>query len=180
MYQFRRFAVLGALAVAGSMPTTAAAATCHGVDRVPTAETVGQARSATLCLLNRERSAKDLPTLRPEVRLARAALGHGRDMVANDYFAHDSRSGRSFDERIRGAGYLKGASRWTLGENLAWGSGRASTPRSIVKAWMASPPHRRNVLQRAFSEIGVAITPGAPVAVNGAAATYATDFGHRR
>jgi hypothetical protein len=38
--------------------------------------------------------------------------------------------------------------RWKVGENLAWGIGESSTPRSIVAAWMASAEHRKNILGR--------------------------------
>src|SRR4051794_41568115 len=37
---------------------------------------------------------------------------------------------------------------WFLGENLAWGDHKASTPRQIARAWMASPEHRHNILTR--------------------------------
>ena len=36
--------------------------------------------------------------------------------------------------------------RWKVAENLAWGTGSTSTPRSIVDRWMASPEHRANIL----------------------------------
>jgi uncharacterized protein YkwD len=68
--------------------------------------------------------------------------------------------------------------RWSLGENIAWGSGAKASPKAIVSAWMASPPHRRNILTRKYRRIGIGVATGAPVAgVNGA--TYVTDFGAR-
>lgn len=66
---------------------------------------------------------------------------------------------------------------WSLGENLAWGNARKSTPRRIVRAWMASPRHRQNILSPGFREIGIAIVVGAPRARTKRAATYATEFG---
>jgi uncharacterized protein YkwD len=33
-----------------------------------------------------------------------------------------------------------------VAENLAWGTGPTSTPRSIVSRWMASAEHRGNIL----------------------------------
>jgi uncharacterized protein YkwD len=36
--------------------------------------------------------------------------------------------------------------RWHVAENIAWGTGPNSTPRSIVADWMASPEHRANIL----------------------------------
>ena len=49
------------------------------------------------------------------------------------------------------------------GENIAWGSGSRSTPRSIVRAWMASDGHWANILSAAFRDIGIGVSPGAPV-----------------
>ena len=100
-------------------------------------------------------------------------------MVRRGYFSHDSRDGRTFVTRIRATGYLARARLWTVGENLAWGSMEKGTPRTIVSAWMASPPHRRNILNRRFTAIGIAIVAGAPVAAQDAA-TYVTEFAHRR
>lgn len=37
--------------------------------------------------------------------------------------------------------------RRTVGENLAFGTGPFSTPRTIVKDWMNSPGHRSNILK---------------------------------
>jgi len=62
-------------------------------------------------------------------------------------------------------------------EIIAWGSRSESTPRQIVRAWMASPGHRHNILQSRFREIGIAIVGGAPVRGVRRAATYATEFG---
>jgi uncharacterized protein YkwD len=101
-------------------------------------------------------------------------------MDARNYFDHTSRGGASFVDRIRRTRYLKGARGWVVGENIAWGSGSLATPRSIMRAWMNSPGHRANILNRRFREIGVGIAKGAPAAGVGNGATYATSFGARR
>ena len=46
-------------------------------------------------------------------------------------------------------------------------------------AWMHSPPHRANILNGTFSEIGIGIARGAPIGGVGDGATYVTDFGRR-
>ena len=135
--------------------------------------------SSTICLVNAERAQRGLRPLRLNHRLSRASRGHARDMVRRSYFSHDSISGASFVDRIRRAGYLRGRQAWIIGENLAWGSGNRSTPAAIVRAWMQSPGHRANILQRRFREIGIGLVGGAPRRVPGPAATYATDFGAR-
>src|SRR5215210_3321978 len=132
---------------------------------------------ATVCLLNKQRRAHGMRPLRMSRRLALAARGHSAEMAQAKYFSHNSRSGASFLDRIRRAGYLRRAQRWSVGENIAWGTGHLSTPRSIVRAWMQSPGHRANILQRSFRHIGIGLSLGAPVHVAGrAAATYTTDF----
>jgi uncharacterized protein YkwD len=135
---------------------------------------------ATLCLLNKQRRAHHLKGLKLSKRLGHAANGHSAEMARVHYFSHDSRSGASFLDRIRRTGYLRNAHRWSVGENIAWGTGSLSTPRSIMRAWMHSPGHRANILQRSFRHIGIGISFGAPVRAAGrSAATYTTDFGMR-
>jgi uncharacterized protein YkwD len=132
---------------------------------------------ATLCVLNAERTRRDLRPLRLSDKLSTAARNHSRAMVRQKFFSHDSLDGTSFVDRIRRTGYLSGASSWSVGENIAYGSGSRSSARSIGRAWMNSPPHRANILSRSFREIGIGLALGTPVGSGGA--TYTTDFGQR-
>src|SRR5438128_1825537 len=66
-----------------------------------------------------------------------------------------------------------------LRENIAWGSLDWATPRAIMRSWMNSPPHRANILNRSFRDIGIGVARGAPVSGVSNAATYVTDFGAR-
>ena len=154
---------------------------CVGGDLEPAAGNLEEVTRATLCLVNAERRARGLRQLRSSPRLARAALAHTREMVARKFFAHDSPTGASIGDRIRGTGYLAGTIAWTVGENLAWGSGSRALAREIVDAWMRSPGHRANILNGSFKEIGVGVVLGAPVpGAMPVAATYNADFGARR
>lgn len=151
---------------------------CTGGDLDPSASNLSQVGKTIVCLLNVERKTRGLGQVRANPRLSRAALGHAKDMVAKTYFTHDSPSGASFIDRIKRTGYLNGGGRWTVGENIAWGSGPRATPREIVDAWMNSPPHRANILSKRFREIGIGIALGAPVGgKQQPSATYNTDFG---
>lgn len=175
-------ALLLALAVASAAPAAAADARtgCASASAQPHAAAYVVVRGATLCLVNAERRRRGLRPLRYDRRLAKAASRHARDMVRNRYFSHDSPDGRDFVERIMRTRYVRSRrGGWVLGENLAWGSGSLASPRAIVRAWMRSPGHRRNVLNRRFREIGVAFVRGAPVRGAGLAATYVTEFGAR-
>ena len=100
--------------------------------------------------MNAERAKHGMRPLRINRRLSDAAHRHARDMVRRDYFSHDSLAGASFVDRIRRTGYLRGPRAWIVGENLAWGSGNRSHAAAIVRAWMKSPGHRANILQRRF------------------------------
>jgi uncharacterized protein YkwD len=100
-------------------------------------------------------------------------MRHAQDMARHNFFEHGD-----FVGRITRTNYLAGAGSWTVGENIAWGGGSYSTPKSIVHMWMNSPPHRQNILSPSFHEIGIGIARGTPQAGVGGA-TYATDFGAR-
>ncbi|WP_205697629.1 CAP domain-containing protein [Conexibacter sp. SYSU D00693] len=156
-------------------------ADCNDADLLPTAANLGRIRSATLCLLNKERRAQGRTALSEHVTLRGAATSYAREMVAGQFFAHDAPSGSTMLSRLKRTTYLKAARTWAVGENLAWGSGELATPRRTVAAWMASPGHKRNILDGRFRHIGIGIVRGAPVRVDGdlPAATYVTEFGVR-
>lgn len=171
-------ALVGAPALA--RPPASSAQTCAGASATVDQASRQAMLRATLCLLNQERSSRGLHGLRMNDELSLAARRHAEDMVEREYFDHDSRSGTSFVQRIKRTGYLRSAGLWLVGENLAWGEGNRSTPASIMRAWMRSPGHRGNILNRRFREIGVGVVSGAPEDVEMASATYATEFGLRR
>ncbi len=113
-------------------------------------------------------------------RLTGAAVGHSRDMDANDYFSHTSPSGQTLLMRIQASGFIPNANvGYTLGENIAWGTLWLGTPRAIVKAWMESPGHRANILNGSYRYTGIGVDPDLPSSMsNGqAGGMYTQDFG---
>ena len=163
-------------------PTTASASTdCPNADLVPTVDNGPELRTATLCLLNEERASRGLKPLKSSTALRRAAQKHSLLMVRERFFDHVSPNGSTLLNRVkRGTSYLRGALNFTLGENIAWGSGHLATPQQTVETWMNSAPHRRNILNRRFRHVGVGVAMGAPEdGIGDAAATYTTDFGTR-
>ena len=155
-------------------PSAPAATACAAADSSPHDATVDQLEHTILCLVNRERTSRGLSRLRSNEKLARAARRHSRDMSSRNFFSHDSPGGADLMDRARRAGYRG----WTVGENIAWGSGSYSTPDEIMQGWMNSPGHRANILRRQFDSIGVGVAIGAPQPVGGLpAAIYTTDFG---
>ena len=175
----RRFAIAAVAAVAAFTSTAdAQAAACANADKHPSQATVAQLRTATVCLVNAERRKHGRKSLRANAGLALAGQRHARDMVQRRYFAHNSLAGKDFKQRIVRTGYLAGGGSAILGENLAWGSNDAATPRAIVRGWMKSPGHRANILRAKFREIGIGVVRASPKGLD-SAATYAAEFGRR-
>ena len=175
---------LATLALAFGMGSTAVAAadTCPDAKMSPRGADIDRVRAAMLCLLNVERARRDLPSLRADDGLGEVATAYSEKMVRRRFFGHVCPDGSTVVSRVRSrTQYLLGSLLdWSLGENLAWGTGSRGTPRSIVRAWMRSAPHRRTILNRRFRDVGVGVATGAPRRTGGRAAlTYTTEFGYR-
>ncbi|MEU6150551.1 CAP domain-containing protein [Actinosynnema sp. NPDC047251] len=100
-------------------------------------------------LVNEARSAAGCGPVKVDDRAVKSAQGHSDDMSARDYFSHDTPEGVDFAQRMRAAGYPSPG-----GENIAKGQ---RTPESVMKAWMNSDGHRRNILNCGFTAIGVGL-----------------------
>lgn len=170
-------------APAPSTTTTAPATTvqsvrgCAGATSVPGSVSTGTVRGAVLCLLNLQRRAHGLPTLRASRPLRTAATRWAQTMIRGHFFDH-SRSGSTLRRRVARTAYLRRTRSWALGENIAYGAGTQGTAAAIVSAWMGSAPHRANILERRFRDIGIGVSSGLPV--GGSGLTFVTDFGARR
>ena len=176
-----RFITLAAaaLSVAVATPAQAGVTACSSAtaSAQPTASNVGQVERTVLCLVNRERTRRGLKRLRASSKLDKAAAGHSRDMVRRRFFDHVSPGGGTMTDRIKQTGWFSGARSYAYAENIAWGSGGYATPKSIVASWMNSTGHRRNILGRRYTELGVGVALGTPEDHEGA--TYTTNFGAR-
>ena len=163
-------------------PAIASAGTpCADADLMPAGASDDALREATLCLVNAERTSRGLKALLSNAHLRRAAQNYSRRMVRQRFFDHVCPSGSTLTSRVRGStAYLRGARRFSLGENIAWGSGYLATPRQTVVAWMQTPGHRANILRGRFRHVGVGVAIGAPEdGEESSAATYTTAFGYR-
>lgn len=99
-------------------------------------------------LTNQERAKNGLPALKVDLTLSKMAREKSRDMSANGYFSHTSPTyGSPFDMMKK-----YGISYRYAGENIAMGQ---RTPEEVVKAWMNSEGHRKNILSPNFNYIGV-------------------------
>jgi uncharacterized protein YkwD len=133
-------AIAGALLGASLMSaTTANAAT--------TTDASLEARVVTLT--NQERAKVGCVALKTDSRLTTAARTHSADMAKYNYFSHTGRDGSTFVDRAKRAGY-----NYAIGENIAWGYRTAD---EVMKAWMNSDVHKRNILNCSAKKIGVGL-----------------------
>ncbi|MCR9198102.1 MAG: CAP domain-containing protein [Planctomycetaceae bacterium] len=99
-------------------------------------------------LTNEFRARNGLNLLSISYELQQAAQSHSRDLAVSDYFSHTGLDGRQPWDRAFDEGY----NYQTIGENIAAGQ---LTPQQVVQAWINSPPHLANLMNDAFTEIGV-------------------------
>ena len=166
--------IVAALIALAAPPIAGAA--CAGKRATPESISADKAESAVLCLFNRKRAKRNLPRLARHRQLDEPALGHSRYMVQERCFAHRCRGEPGLEERLRE--YLeRGGQAW--GQNIAWGSGEFGSPQAVVRSWMRSEGHRRNILSRDYEHIGIGIVWGSPEGPVFEAATYTTTFGAR-
>jgi uncharacterized protein YkwD len=120
-----------------------------------------RAEKQVLALVNHTRATHGLAKLKTVRSLERASRAHSRQMASHNYFSHNSLGGTSFAARLIGFGYTtSGCTRWTVGEDIAFGCRSSGTPKAIFNAWMHSPPHRAVILTKRFRDAGVGRAEG--------------------
>ena len=132
--------------------------------------------------VNRLRVGRGLRALTVSTALQSAAGFQSRDMLERGYFDHDQPGGASFGARLKRFYPVTGAT-WLVGENLLWSS-EGISPAAAVKLWLTSPPHRRNLFDATWREVGTGAyntpTPtGAFAEANGPVVVLTMDFGTR-
>ncbi len=106
-----------------------------------------------IALTNESRGGFNLPALRENSVLDKAAQDKANDMLVRGYFSHNTPDGKTPWSFIQAAGY----SYLSAGENLAVNFTEAE---NVEAAWMNSPGHKANILNKTFSEIGIGIAQG--------------------
>lgn len=161
------------LATATAPDTAAHAAVAHRADaarahhdsqlRRVDAPTEGK----VIKLVNKKRTSHGCNALHLNKALRRAARRHSNKMGAALSLSHQLPGEPALGRRVSNAGYRG----WTrIGENIAYGY---PTPRSVVNGWMHSPPHRRNILDCRYKDVGVG------VAEAGGYLWWTADFGRK-
>ena len=97
-------------------------------------------------LVNAERAKEGLAPLTIDPNVEKAADVRAREIQSK--FDHTRPNGSSFSSALKEQGAdFRGA-----GENIAWGQ---QTPKEVMNAWMNSPGHRANIMNKSYTHIGV-------------------------
>ena len=118
----------------------------------------------------------------PTAKRRSAATEHTRKMGVDGYFAHASFDATPFWKRIARWYPSRGWRSWSVGENLLYDSPDA-TAQASLRLWLDSPPHRKNLLDPGWRQIGVSAVHfnTAPGTYDSRQVTIVTaDFGARR
>jgi uncharacterized protein YkwD len=102
---------------------------------------------------NAQRQAKGLLLLHYNASLSQSATSKAQDMFANNYWAHNSPTGKVPWDFFKEVGYKYSIA----GENLARDFYDTN---SLMKAWMNSPTHRSNIVSQNYQEIGIGVVNG--------------------
>ncbi len=176
--QFRLAALFAALSICVGVPLLATGGASAGT-RSHSALT--SLELGTLDQINAIRERHGLGPLRFSRGLFASASLHCEQMVEGGYFGHQGLHGSSFDRRLASFYPQAGHTFYQVGENLLWATGHESST-AMVRAWMHSPPHRENLLDPNWTQIGVAAlsAPSAPGVYSGRSVIVVTvDFGVR-
>ncbi|WP_409273615.1 SafA/ExsA family spore coat assembly protein [Neobacillus sp. SCS-31] len=106
-----------------------------------------------ISLTNQERAKHGLKALAHDWELSRVARYKSVDMRDKNYFSHTSPTYGSPFTMMKNFGVAYRSA----GENIAAGQ---TTAAEVVRAWMNSPGHRKNILSRDYTHIGVGYAAG--------------------
>ena len=112
-------------------------------------------KNGVITITNKQRFLNgELGPLKENFKLDLSAEKKLKDMFTNQYFEHQSPTGVGVADLAKDESY----DYIVIGENLALGDFKDDS--ALVDAWMASPGHRANILNKHYSEIGVAVGHG--------------------
>lgn len=111
-------------------------------------------KAEVLRLVNQERLARGAGPVTWSDALADSADQYACELIFFRFFDHENPvTGEDLAARADAAGY----DYWIVGENLAAGQ---QSPAQVFADWMNSPCHRENIVNPAFTELGVGVRVG--------------------
>lgn len=111
-------------------------------------------------ILNEQRANNNLPPLRWSNEAAEVARLHSENMAHDRFFSHQGQDGSTVNSRAHALG-VRGWS--SIGENIAFNKGFRKPVEMACQQWMTSPGHRKNIMDRGWTESGI----GAATAADG-------------
>ncbi len=105
---------------------------------------------ALLVATNKVRADNGVSAVTINGQLSSSSVAKCNDMVQRNYWAHNTPDGKQPWTFVDAAGYKYAKS----GENLGYGFKSSS---DVVTGWMNSLPHRQNLLDKTFTEVGFGI-----------------------
>jgi uncharacterized protein YkwD len=120
----------------------------------PVVTSADKLRAGVISEMNRVRAAHGLRALTVRPRLQHAGAAHATNLAKHGVFTHDWANGTPFSRWI--SWYWPGPDfgSWSAGENLFW-AGPITNAKTVVAAWLASPGHRANLLNKSWRAMGV-------------------------
>lgn len=100
-------------------------------------------------LVNKERIKNNASPLKINDDLARAADNKAKFLIENNIFEHNTQN-KKFSDWIKESGYNYSF----IGENLAE---NFVDSKSTIEAWLESESHKENMLNKNFTETGIAV-----------------------
>ena len=113
------------------------------------ASSASELEKELLTLINQKRAAYGLSAFSFDTVLQKTARAKAEDLVANNYFSHNSPTYGTPFEMMKSFGVTYK----TAGENIAGNS----TLEGAVNAWMNSQGHRENILNNAYNLTGIGV-----------------------
>jgi uncharacterized protein YkwD len=134
----------------------------------------GVKRKAIVCLANWARRRHGLRALAPSRPLRQAATEKGRRVAYCRELSHAPCGSDPFEE-VRATGFPYSI----FGENI-WAGPWGVSAREVVAGWLASPPHRANLLRRGFHLFGAGLVHAPGFLGNPDGAVWVATFASRR
>jgi uncharacterized protein YkwD len=148
---------------------------CRG-DRSPNVSSAVK-ELAAMCLINWARGRAHERRLTFSAQLESTAMMKVLGMVRCNEFSHTA-CGHDVIWWFERSGYLPAAS-YTVGENIAATSGARGGVRDTMLAWLNSPGHRANILNRDFRQQGLAVYEPSSFLGRPGILVWSSDFGVR-
>jgi hypothetical protein len=125
------------------------------------AQTSEEVEKKVLDEVNAYRAKKDAPKLEADDKLNEIAQAHAKGMAKADKYGDDGKNGHVWQgkgpaDRVKAAGYKH----LGFAENVGWNVGQKDPGGSMIKTWLKSAPHEKNISTKDFTRAGVAAAKG--------------------